>query len=126
MNEGRPLVLVVDDDEDLRDMVRTALERAGYLVATAANGIDALGAIAQQTPSIILLDMRMPVQDGWEFARAYRERHGRLAPILVMTAATDARRRAAEIDAEGWLAKPFTIAELVAAVKKLVARAASS
>jgi DNA-binding response OmpR family regulator len=119
MGSGDELVLVVDDDEDLREMVRAALERAGYEVSTAANGLDALSEVARRTPAVILLDMRMPVQDGWEFARTFRARHDRSAPILVMTAATDARRRAAEIDAEGWLAKPFTIAELLAAVKKL-------
>ena len=113
------MVLVVDDDEDLREMVRTALERAGYSVSTAANGADALDVVASHTPAVILLDMRMPVQDGWASAHNFRARHDRSAPILVMTAATDARRRAAEIDAEGYLAEPFTIVELLAAVRRL-------
>ena len=62
--------------------------------------------------------MRMPVMDGWGFARALRERGIKL-PILVMTAAQDARRWAQEIDAEGYLAKPFDLLDLLSAVERL-------
>jgi two-component system, chemotaxis family, chemotaxis protein CheY len=63
---------------------------------------------------VILLDMRMPVLDGWGFAREYRSRPGPHAPIVVLTAATSARDWAAEIAAEGFVPKPFTLPQLYA------------
>lgn len=69
------------------------------------------------TPALVLLDMRMPRLDGWGFARALRER-GRTPPIVVMTAARDARRWADEIGARGYLAKPFELGELLEAVRR--------
>jgi CheY-like chemotaxis protein len=68
-------------------------------------------------PAIVLLDMRMPGMNGWEFAREFRSRHGRACPIVVVTAAENARQRAEEIGAEGWLAKPFDIEDVVRAVR---------
>jgi CheY-like chemotaxis protein len=56
--------------------------------------------------------------NGWEFAREFRARHGAECPIVVVTAAEDARRRAEEIDAQGWLAKPFEIADVLAAAAR--------
>jgi two-component system chemotaxis response regulator CheY len=67
-------------------------------------------------PALILLDMRMPVLDGWEFARILKEQ-GITVPVLVMTAARDARRWAQEIGAQGYIAKPFHLPDLVAAVE---------
>jgi CheY-like chemotaxis protein len=66
----------------------------------------------------VLLDMRMPVMDGWSFMRAIRER-GLEVTVVVMTAATDARRWASEIGAQGVLAKPFELDELTNAVRRL-------
>jgi CheY-like chemotaxis protein len=63
-------------------------------------------------PDVILLDMKMPVMDGWELARVYRQSPGRHAPIVVMTAARDAAQRAAEVAADGHLAKPFDLDDL--------------
>lgn len=108
-------VLVVDDDETIGEMVVWALSDAGYEVRTAPNGAVALDVLETLQPDLILLDMRMPVMDGWQFAKAFRERAPRRpVPLVVMTAAQDAARRASEIAANGYLAKPFTIAELLA------------
>lgn len=63
--------------------------------------------------------MTMPVMDGWEFSRKLRERHGRTIPIICMTAAKDARRRAQDIQAEGFLAKPFDLEDLFRSVRRL-------
>jgi CheY-like chemotaxis protein len=66
------LVLVVDDEADIRATVSAMLEIEGYAVAEAANGADALHAVEQREPDVILLDMRMPVLDGWGFASEMR------------------------------------------------------
>ncbi len=112
------LVLVVDDDDDLREMIVEVLEAAGLEVVEARNGVEALARVAERMPGCILLDMRMPVMDGWTFARAIAERSIELK-ILVMTAAQDARAWAAEIHADGYVAKPFELRHLLAEVERL-------
>jgi CheY-like chemotaxis protein len=83
-------ILVVDDDTSIRSFVEMALDSVGYAVSTAGNGAQALEVTDQVHPDLILLDMRMPVMDGWTFARTYRQQAGPHAPIVVITAATDA------------------------------------
>jgi CheY-like chemotaxis protein len=111
-------VLVVDDDPSIRDSVSEILGLEGYAVQTATDGVDALRRVEAKVPSVVLLDMRMPVLDGWGFARAFRAKYNRLSAILVMTAARDARQWAEEIGAEGYLAKPFDLVDLLAAVER--------
>jgi two-component system chemotaxis response regulator CheY len=111
-------ILVVDDDASIRQTVREILDLEGYTVETAADGLEALEAVKRGEPSLVLLDMRMPEMDGWGFAREIRERGIRL-PILVMTAAENARLWAEEIGAEGYVSKPFELEELLAAVERL-------
>lgn len=106
-------VLVVEDDVDLASLMALVLADAGYRVRTAPEGGAALQRVAEEMPGLILLDMRMPGMNGWEFARQFRALHGRAAPIVVVTAAENARARAAEVEAEGWLAKPFEIDEVL-------------
>jgi len=113
-------VLVVDDDDGIRDSIDMTLSDEGYQVLTATHGADALTLVDQHLPSLILLDMRMPVMDGWQFARAYRQRPGPHAPIVVVTAAVEAAGRAAEIHADGVLPKPFRLAELIEVVGRYV------
>ena len=109
-------ILVVDDDPTILATVSEVLDMEGFAVMTATNGAEALVAVDQMLPSLVLLDMRMPVLDGWGFMRAIRERQLTLT-VIVMTAAADARRWGREIGAEGVLAKPFDIDELVRAVQ---------
>lgn len=116
---GERYVLVVDDDPSIREFLELALMGEGYQVSSAANGEIALGLVQLSPPDLILLDMRMPVVDGWEFARRYHQSPAPWAPILVITAAVDAARRAAEIDADGYLAKPFDLGELLRTVDRL-------
>jgi CheY-like chemotaxis protein len=113
-------VLVVDDDHDLLALMEIVIGEAGYPVRTASDGRVALARVAEEMPALILLDMRMPVMNGWDFARAFREQHGRAAPIVVVTAAENAGARAEEIGAEGWLAKPFDIQDVLDAVRRHV------
>jgi two-component system, chemotaxis family, chemotaxis protein CheY len=114
-------VLVVEDDDEIRDFVALLLEGEGYAVRTARNGAEALDVVRDNAPRLILLDMRMPVMDGWGFARAYRTQPGPHAPILVMTAARDAAQRAHEIQADAYLAKPFDLDDLMSLVDRLTA-----
>jgi CheY-like chemotaxis protein len=112
-------VLVVDDDYAILISIRDILELEGYPVVTATNGTEALRRIEEERPALVLLDMRMPGLNGWDVARTLRER-GIVVPILVMTAAQDARRWAEQIGADGYLAKPFDLDELLAAVERLL------
>jgi CheY-like chemotaxis protein len=111
-------ILVVDDDPAILATVSEALALEGLPVVTATNGAEALAVIdAARRPSLVLLDMRMPVLDGWGFMSAVRER-GLSLSVVVMTAAADARRWGREIGAHGVLAKPFELDDLLAAVRQ--------
>src|SRR5215211_7108697 len=90
-------ILVVDDDENIRQIVRMCLSDEGYEVAEAENGLAALNAVAEFRPSLILLDMRMPIMDGWEFARRYREGPGPHVPLIAFVAALNAEQECANV-----------------------------
>jgi CheY-like chemotaxis protein len=105
-------ILVVDDDDSIRDFIDMALSDERSEVLQAPHGAVALEMAARTPPDLILLDMRMPIMDGWEFARQYRQLPGPHAPLVVLTAARDAAERAAQIKADGYLAKPFDLTDL--------------
>jgi two-component system OmpR family response regulator len=111
----RPTILVVDDDRDLRELLATLLEEEGYEVATANDGRSALEEVRRHRPTLILLDMKMPVMDGWHFCANLREA-GVPPPIVVITAAANAEGRAAEVGADGWLSRPFELDALLTLV----------
>ena len=111
-------VLVVDDDDDLRTMVAFVLETAGYELRLATDGLDALEQLQAGLPDLILLDMRMPRMDGWEFGRRVRAMHGHRIPVVVMTAAEHAEKRAQEIDADDFVSKPFDVDHLLRVVAR--------
>ncbi|MBV9893761.1 MAG: response regulator [Chloroflexi bacterium] len=111
-------VLVVEDQDDIREFLALVLQNEGYCVTTADNGAVALEAVAQKPVGVVLLDMRMPVMDGWAFADAYRRREGPHAPIVVLTAAQDAAARAAQINAADYLGKPFELDDLLSVVAR--------
>jgi DNA-binding response OmpR family regulator len=120
---ARPVVLAVDDDEAILDIVEWALEDEGYRVARATDGGQALALLPDLRPVLILLDMRMPGMNGWEFAQAYGALDGWRSPVVVMTAAQDAVQLAAEIGAAGCLGKPFDLDQLIATVRHHTRRA---
>lgn len=111
-------VLIVDDDKGIREFVRSVLADEGYDVAEATDGQEALERCVHLPPDVILLDMRMPVMNGWEFARTYRERPGPHAPIVIVTAALDVAQDAKEIGADGFLGKPFQLDDLLHLVQQ--------
>src|SRR3954463_3332954 len=105
-------VLVVEDDARLLNLVSMFLREERFEVVTASTGRDALDAIERQQPSVVLLDMNLPIMNGWELATELRTRNI-IVPIVVMTAAQDARRCAAEIGAAGYVSKPVSFPVLL-------------
>lgn len=120
MGELAPLVLIVDDDEDISELVADALSNRGYRTLHARNGEEALRQIAESEPQLILLDMRMPVMDGWTFAATLREEYGRRIPFVVVTAAEDSKLRADDVGANADLGKPFDLAQLYEVVEDTI------
>lgn len=117
-----PLVLVVDDDPAVLSITRDVLREHGYAVATASNGQEALARVGRERPSAVLLDVHMPLLDGPAFARILRER-GVAVPLVVTTSGPNARRWAERLDADGHVAKPFAMDQLLSVVDGVVARA---
>jgi CheY-like chemotaxis protein len=112
-----PFVLIAEDDPDLRELVVLTLRDAGIDVDEAGDGCEALARIVERKPDLVLLDMMMPVMDGFGFADALRAMD-QPPPVLVMTAADHAAQSARKIGAVGWLAKPFDIDALVKTVSR--------
>jgi two-component system, OmpR family, response regulator MprA len=116
-------LLVVDDDPDVRDSLSRALRYAGYQVITAVHGGEALDAVARSPVDLIVLDVLMPIMDGFEACRRLRER-GDATPVLVLTArdAVDDRVTGLDAGADDYLVKPFALGELQARVRALLRR----
>jgi len=122
-------VLVVDDEVDINTILSVTLRRAGYEVASAADGLEAIEAIHRQTPDLILLDVMMPRADGLETLRHIRE-HGPTAhvPVIMLTARAGLadKMKGFERGADDYVAKPFEPAEILARVQALLKRTAQS
>lgn len=114
-------ILVVEDDVDVRHVVSDALQDAGYAVATATDGADALDQIDQHPPDAILLDLAMPSMDGWSFLEAFQN-DDRCAgiPVGIMSANPMLRHTADAFGVQVAIAKPFALEELVARVEHLL------
>src|SRR5215813_2403302 len=118
-----PLVLLVDDDAQVREVVRINLEMEGYAVREAANAEDGLAALEDEAPDVILLDVMMPQVDGWEMLRRVQERHGiGSIPVVMFSGKLDetARAEAAERGAQGFVGKPFDLRSLIEQTKQIV------
>ena len=113
-----PDVLVVEDDQDMADALLNLLEIWGFPARHAEHGKAALDAVESHMPAVVLLDMLMPVMDGWQCARELRARYGRTLPIVVVTAAEHIRSRGHELGADDVLPKPFDIDEFLRTVAR--------
>lgn len=102
-------VLIVEDDQGIREALQWALEDEGYTVATAPHGAAALEMIPGIQPCVILVDLRMPVMDGYQFVAAYQDYPGQHAPVIVLSAANDLPSATAGLAADGFIEKPFEI-----------------
>ena len=109
----------MDDDGDILALVEAVLAEEGYEVSVARNGREALGGLSRSLPDLILLDLAMPVMNGWEFVRALRER-GEVArvPIVVMTASPQPSGQVLPASVTAYLAKPFDLDDLLSCVAK--------
>lgn len=117
-----PLVLVVDDDPHVRRLVEVLFERVGFDVVTASNGAQALATLRQGVPDLAIVDRSMPVMDGFELARAIKNRAD--VPIIILTASSDKDIVVQAIDAfaEDYVVKPFDNRELVARARRVLRR----
>lgn len=116
---NQKLILIIEDDTEILSSLKIFLELEGYKVLTAQNGLEAMNILKTSgIPNLILLDMKMPIMNGWEFASEFQGKHDRMSPIVVMTAASDAEQRAKDIHATGWVSKPFDLDVLLEKVKK--------
>ena len=110
---SQPTILIVEDDADTRDMIGRFLELEGYAVETAANGRQALDRLdAGSRACVILLDLMMPIMDGWEFRRI-QVSHSTLSKIPVIVFSAAGRDRMSQIDANDYLSKPVDLDELL-------------
>ena len=118
-----PLVLIVDDDERVREYVRVNLEMEGYAVREAGNAEEGLGVLEEVSPDLILLDVMMPEVDGWEMLRRVQQRHGVGAIPVVMFSGKVNEQSAQEATArgaQGFVGKPFDPQQLIEHAKQLL------
>lgn len=115
-------ILVADDELDLLNTVRAYLEDAGFGVLVATNGRDAVAAVRRDKPDLVILDLMMPVMDGWEAARQIRKESA--IPIIMLTARVDDADKIVglEMGADDYVTKPFSPRELVARVRAVLRR----
>ena len=114
-------ILVVEDHADLREMLTVLLESEGFGVLTAVNGAEALQRLEEVRPSLILLDLMMPVMSGDEFReRQLADPRYRDVPVICMTAAHDGRERARRLRADEYFQKPLDFEQLMSVVRARV------
>ena len=115
-------ILVVDDENKLRDLLRVYLEQEGYRVVEAANGREALYVARVEKPDLIVLDVMMPEMGGYEFMRAFSKEAE--TPVIMLTAKVEDQDKilGLELGADDYLAKPFNVRELIARVRAVLRR----
>ena len=124
--DAAELVLVVEDEDHVRELVSYTLQGAGYRVRSVVDGESALREMHQTSPDLVVLDIRLPGIDGWEVCRRIRQESN--IPILIMTAlaANEFHVKGLRLGADDYVAKPFSPLVLAARVQALLRRAASS
>lgn len=115
-------ILVVDDERHLASLVEKYLLKEGYRVLTAFNGQEALNVVRRENPDLIILDIMMPIMDGYEFMRIYKKDHD--TPIILLTAKVedDEKVIGLELGSDDYITKPFHPRELIARVRAVLRR----
>lgn len=119
--DARARVLVIDDDDDVCEILRESLSDDGYAVATVPHGAAALDLIRDHQPAVIILDLRMPIMDGWSFAEQYRRIPTPPASLIVLSATRDIEQSARRLGAAAFIRKPFEVDEVKAAIERCIA-----
>jgi DNA-binding response OmpR family regulator len=119
---GVPTVLVVEDERDIRDLLRRYLERAGFTVLTTGSGAEALGLLKREAADLLLLDLGLPDIEGTEILAEVRR--GDRTPVVVLTARSDVedRIKGLELGADDYVTKPFSPREVVLRVQAVLQR----
>jgi two-component system, OmpR family, alkaline phosphatase synthesis response regulator PhoP len=123
------LILIVEDEEEIRELVRYNLERQGYRVATAASGEEAMRAVHEEPPNLVLLDLMLPAMDGWEVCKQLkREPTTQQIPVIMLTAKGEESDMVLglELGADDYISKPFSPRVLTARVHAVLRRKASA
>jgi len=117
-------ILVIDDDRNILAIIELYLKKAGFEVATCTTGYDAMAAFRQVKPTLVVLDVMLPGQDGWSILHEIRKESQ--TPVIMLTAKGDTgeRVRGLELGADDYIAKPFDSNELVARIKAVLRRLA--
>jgi CheY-like chemotaxis protein len=122
MAAAQPGILIIEDDIDIREALLTVLTDEGYVVAGVANGREALQQLEECTPALILLDLMMPVMDGWQFREAQRrDERLRDIPVVVISADSEARQKLGGMGDVGFLRKPIELDLLLSEVARRMA-----
>lgn len=117
----KPTIFLIDDEADLLQAIRDFLEDEGFAVSTASNGEEAMRMLQTgPMPDLIILDMKMPVMDGRQFASLFHKSHDNLSPIVLVSGDANARKNAESIRADGWIEKPFKLDDLVKKIKEFI------
>ncbi len=115
-------ILVVDDEKNICDLLRMYLEKEGYAVVMAHNGVDAVNTFASENPDLVLLDIMLPQLDGWQVCREIRKTSEK--PIIMLTAKDEVFDKVLglELGADDYVTKPFDTKEIVARIKAVLRR----
>lgn len=121
MEENRKLILVVDDDPDIRLLLTVSLKKAGFATLQASNGVKALDLLKGQIPNLIVTDARMPLLDGYGLVRAVKtQAEFRQIPILMLTGVDGEKMTDEDIQPDERMKKPFATAALLATIERLL------
>ncbi|MFO7810089.1 MAG: response regulator [Candidatus Delongbacteria bacterium] len=120
-NEKRS-VLIVDDEINIRELIKDNLEEENYRVFTANDGLSAIEMVKKNDPDLVILDIMMPEMDGWEVCKTIRDR-GDEIKILMLTAKSSSRHRMigeSILKADRYMTKPFDVEELISEIRRLL------
>ncbi len=122
--DAKPRILVVEDDFDLRTILKLQLQSQGYEIREAENGAEGFQAIQAEIPDLVILDLMMPVMDGFGFLKRARSlMDTKEVPILILTASEDekSRMRGHQYQADAYMVKPYDLEKLMWQVERLLA-----
>lgn len=125
IEQQKPLILIVDDDASIVELLTEVLSDEGFRVTTATNGLEAIEKVEHKKPDLVLLDLMMPVLDGWGFLKRVKSNDTLNVPVVVMTADYTSAARAQREPLAGYLPKPFELSQLLHTVNRVIESAAS-